>query len=365
MTPPPRDQRPRAAERTDNDIAAADAGPTDAADTPAPEPTVAGQSATTPADSRQQPARPARATKGKSGARAASAKSSARSAAAKEAAGPSAPSAAGADMAGADTAAASAGTAVPSASSPRYAEHSSRPAERSVDAERPLEVGTETTGGTGAATSEAGVADIDRWALTPSAPAPDVVAGSAPAEAAPDLDPRDEIAADSSVAQWSLQPSAPAADDARDRVLAAYAAAAGALREAVGGLSADELRARRLDDGSSIARVLVHLADSELHGVVRMRRIVAEPGSTLQPYDHDRWLGALADVTSPDAALELFAVLRRIGAEMMRAATPAQRAQRCRHPEHGEVTLDLVLERHAEHAARHIGRIREAVERGA
>ncbi len=40
------------------------------------------------------------------------------------------------------------------------------------------------------------------------------------------------------------------------------------------------------------------------------------------------------------------------------AATPAQRARRCFHPEHGDVTLDLVLERHAEDAERVIARIR-------
>ncbi|MEJ7811894.1 MAG: DinB family protein [Gemmatimonadaceae bacterium] len=145
----------------------------------------------------------------------------------------------------------------------------------------------------------------------------------------------------------------------REVLLAAYTDAPRRLRDVVRGLSAEQLATPRPDGGWSITQVAVSLSDAELNAIGRVRRILAEPGSTLQPYDQDRWAGALTATTSLDTALDLFTALRRAGAEIFREATPEQRALVCVHPERGATTLDDVLTIHAWHADARVREIEE------
>ncbi|MDQ3697764.1 MAG: DinB family protein [Gemmatimonadota bacterium] len=144
----------------------------------------------------------------------------------------------------------------------------------------------------------------------------------------------------------------------REQLLALYVAGPNDLRAAVRGLSDNQLDTPQGDGQWSARELVIHLADAELHGIARMRRIIAEPGSALQPYDQDRWVRALATATPLELALDLFAALRRVGAEILRTASDAQRARTCLHPEHGKLSLDELLQTHALHAEHHIRQLR-------
>ena len=100
-------------------------------------------------------------------------------------------------------------------------------------------------------------------------------------------------------------------------------------------------------------------ADVELITIERARRILAEPRSALQPYNQDAWQHALPSLTTLEGALGAFEALRRVGADAFRAATDAQWAQACFHPERGDVTLEHLFEIHAAHGDHHIGQIAE------
>ena len=39
--------------------------------------------------------------------------------------------------------------------------------------------------------------------------------------------------------------------------------------------------------------MVLHMADSELIRALRLRKLIAEPGSTLMPYDEPKWAQAL------------------------------------------------------------------------
>ncbi|HEU4565052.1 MAG TPA: DinB family protein [Gemmatimonadaceae bacterium] len=148
-----------------------------------------------------------------------------------------------------------------------------------------------------------------------------------------------------------------------DDLLATYLTAPDRLREAVAGLADAELAATPPGGGRSLLQLVVHLADTELHALARIRRIIAEPGTRIEPYDSERWVQSLAPVTPVDAAIDLFAALRRAGAAVFRAATPEQRARTCFHPDRGNVSLDELLQLQALHAEQHIGQMREMRER--
>src|SRR5262245_50432832 len=61
----------------------------------------------------------------------------------------------------------------------------------------------------------------------------------------------------------------------------------------------------------TIHEVLVHIADSEANSFIRLRRLIAEPGSEVMAYDENAWAQRLDyHAQSPDDALQLFRWLR-------------------------------------------------------
>lgn len=62
----------------------------------------------------------------------------------------------------------------------------------------------------------------------------------------------------------------------------------------------------------SVHEILIHMADSEMMGVIRLYKLIAEPGDTLMIYDSDNWAKAL-DYQNQDVddALQIFKLLRR------------------------------------------------------
>src|SRR5258708_38648739 len=61
----------------------------------------------------------------------------------------------------------------------------------------------------------------------------------------------------------------------------------------------------------TIHEVLVHITDSEANSFIRLRRLVAEPGSAVMAYDENVWARQLDyHAQSPDDAVQLFRWLR-------------------------------------------------------
>ena len=109
----------------------------------------------------------------------------------------------------------------------------------------------------------------------------------------------------------------------------------------------------------SIRQIAVHLADSETVGVARFRTLAAEPGSLLKVYDQDAWADKLAYTQqSPEQALELFALLRKTTAAMLRALPESAWKNTGRHEESGEVVLDKFVEHYCDHVDNHSRQIR-------
>ena len=110
----------------------------------------------------------------------------------------------------------------------------------------------------------------------------------------------------------------------------------------------------------SIRQIAVHLADSETVGVTRFRTIAAQPGSVLKAYDQDAWAQKLAYTQqSPEQALELFTLLRKTTAAMLRALPEAAWKNTGRHEESGEVVLEKFVEHYCDHVDNHSRQMRE------
>ena len=142
---------------------------------------------------------------------------------------------------------------------------------------------------------------------------------------------------------------------------------AGALRQAISGLSEAQMATPETPGKWSIRQVLRHLADSDLVWGFRLRLVLAQDRPPLTGYDQDRWAERLhydeADVTT---ALDEFTLLRRGNLALLQRAAPADLKRVGVHAERGEESVEHMIRLYAGHDLLHlnqIARVREAVAR--
>jgi len=116
----------------------------------------------------------------------------------------------------------------------------------------------------------------------------------------------------------------------------------------------------------SVHETLIHIADSEMMGVTRARMLIAEPGSTLMPYDETKWAVA-TNYRRQDStdALQLFKLMRQTTYELLKTLPEQVFAQslvhpQAVHPEFGEAyTLDKWLNIYTAHVRDHIEQLQK------
>lgn len=144
----------------------------------------------------------------------------------------------------------------------------------------------------------------------------------------------------------------------RAELLMSYARGPQALREVVEALPAEALDFRPAPGAWSPRAILFHLAESELHGYLRARTIIAQPGTAIVPFDQDRWAATLDDAAQPlGEALDLFRLLREMLARQLRALPEAAWEQTLVHPERGTLALERLLELYVGHLDTHLKQI--------
>ena len=109
----------------------------------------------------------------------------------------------------------------------------------------------------------------------------------------------------------------------------------------------------------SIRQIMCHLADSELVGADRFRRVIAEENAVLQAYDQDAWADRLDYRTREfSQALESFRRLRMENYELLKGLPEDGFVRTGKHSERGTVTLKDLLLTYIEHAEAHARQIR-------
>jgi len=134
-----------------------------------------------------------------------------------------------------------------------------------------------------------------------------------------------------------------------------YAEGPRLLEATVAGIPEDELRFRPGPEHWSIHENVVHVADTDLVGAVRMRFILAEPGATLVGFDQNRWARALHySSLSLATALGLLGRVRGATTEMLQRAPAEAWEQTGMHTESGPKTLEWVVNLFADHVHYHL-----------
>src|SRR5207248_9870130 len=143
----------------------------------------------------------------------------------------------------------------------------------------------------------------------------------------------------------------------REELIAVIAAAPAALRQAVAGLTQDQLDTRYKN--WTVRQIVHHLADSHVNSYVRFKWTLTEDRPTIKAYDEGLWAG-LADSQSGniEPALALLEGLHCRWVLLLRTMTPAQFARAFHHPQSGEtMTLSAALAYYAWHCRHHTGQI--------
>ncbi len=110
----------------------------------------------------------------------------------------------------------------------------------------------------------------------------------------------------------------------------------------------------------SMRQVVCHLADAELVGAERFRRVIAEENPALVAFDQDAWTRHLDyQHRKLTAALESFRRLRDENFQLLKNLPDSAFQRTGVHSENGPMTLLDLLRGYAEHAESHARQLRD------
>jgi hypothetical protein len=139
-----------------------------------------------------------------------------------------------------------------------------------------------------------------------------------------------------------------------------YVSGPSQLRQAVAGMSQEQLFARPVPGKWSTLEVICHLADFEIVGADRIKRVIAENEPTLLGGDEKAFAARLAyHQRNAEEELLLIALIRQQVAHVLRTLKPEDFQRRGIHSEAGPLTLAALVERMTGHITHHVGFIAE------
>jgi uncharacterized damage-inducible protein DinB len=138
----------------------------------------------------------------------------------------------------------------------------------------------------------------------------------------------------------------------------------GKLRDAVRGLSADQLETRYREGGWTVRQVIHHVPDSHLNAYIRTRLTLTEEKPTIKTYHENLWAELLDARTAPvDTSLMLLESLHKRWVMLLESLKPEDFSRPLNHPEHGVMKLDDLIHLYSWHGRHHVAQITSLRER--
>lgn len=130
------------------------------------------------------------------------------------------------------------------------------------------------------------------------------------------------------------------------------------LRQAVGGLSEEQLDTPYRPGGWTVRQVVHHLPDSHMNSYGRFRLALTEDAPLIKPYNEATWAELTDAKSAPiDLSLGLLENLHARWIILLRSLNDAQFARTFHHPDLGEMRLDATLGLYAWHGRHHLAHI--------
>jgi len=155
-----------------------------------------------------------------------------------------------------------------------------------------------------------------------------------------------------------FKPESTLTDKKRVECIQQIEAVPAALREAVKGLSMEQLDTPYRPGGWTVRQVAHHIPDSHMNAYIRFRLALTEEQPTIKPYDQPLW-AALPDAKAADVemSLTLLEGLHKRWVSLLRAMKPEDFKRTYNHPESGINTLENILQMYAWHGRHHVAHI--------
>lgn len=135
------------------------------------------------------------------------------------------------------------------------------------------------------------------------------------------------------------------------------------LREAIEGLTEEELRFKPAPDKWSIHEILIHLADSELVSTQRLKKVLAEDEPLLMSWEQDVWVKNLGyEKQDREQHLLLFQMLRFHMRPMLVHLTADQSERVGVYEDGARFTFRQMLEYRVKHVRIHLAQIERVKE---
>jgi hypothetical protein len=145
-----------------------------------------------------------------------------------------------------------------------------------------------------------------------------------------------------------------------ERLIDDYLAGPQMLRQAVAGMTQDQLDARPIPGKWSTREVICHIADYEPVYADRMKRVIAENEPVISGGNPDAKAARLAyGSRDVEEELALIEVVRKQMARILRALKPEDFQRRGIHDKRGPTTLAELVERITGHIPHHVAFIEE------
>lgn len=126
------------------------------------------------------------------------------------------------------------------------------------------------------------------------------------------------------------------------------------MRQAVDGLSDEQLDTPYRDGGWTVRQVVHHVVDSHINSYVRFKLAVTEDHPRIGTYEEALW-AELPDARSApiDGSLTLLEALHARWVSFLRVLDPTDFTRTVDHPESGALTVDVLLEIYGWHCPHH------------
>jgi hypothetical protein len=146
----------------------------------------------------------------------------------------------------------------------------------------------------------------------------------------------------------------------REELISTYLAGPDLVRQAVAGMSREQLHAKPIAGKWSTHQVVCHLADTEAVYAERMKRVIAEHKPPLPAMDPDAWMAQLASPERViDEELRLIELIRNQMGHILHSLKPDDFRRRGIHSDDGPMALETLLTRITGHVPHHVRFINE------
>ena len=155
-----------------------------------------------------------------------------------------------------------------------------------------------------------------------------------------------------------FSPETKLSDSKRGQLIEEIAAAPAALRDAVNGLSVEQIDTPYRPGGWTVRQVAHHIPDSHMNAYIRFRLALTENQPTIKPYVQQLW-AELPDAKTADIEMSLTLLdgLHKRWVSLLKNMKPEDFKGTFRHPESGIQSLERTLQMYAWHGKHHVAHI--------